>query len=69
MTGPQVKALRIALGLSYTQAGLLFGVSRSTIQAWETRGPPYPARILLELIKNDPTLVRRIGRVDRCGLA
>lgn len=61
MTGPEVRAFRIEMGLSYSQFARLLGVARSTVQWWETHGPPYPARILLELLRDDPALVRRVA--------
>jgi DNA-binding transcriptional regulator YiaG len=52
MTPESIKAARIRLGESQRQFGRRFGVDQSTIQRWETNGPPDrgPARTLLDTV-------------------
>ncbi|HZU77111.1 MAG TPA: helix-turn-helix transcriptional regulator [Dehalococcoidia bacterium] len=43
MTGPEFRARRVALGLSYRRAAAALGVSLSTIYRWEAEQRRIPA--------------------------
>jgi putative transcriptional regulator len=56
---PDVKTIRENVGFSQSKFAALIGVSIRTLQNWEQghRHPTGPARVLLRLVKADPTSV------------
>lgn len=60
-----VAAIRAGLGLSQPAFAEAFSVSVSTVRKWEQgqRVPSGPARVLLQVMKEEPEAVRRaLGR-------
>lgn len=59
---PDVRAIRIRLGLSQAMFARFIGVKKATLVNWEQRRrrPEGPARVLLALIEKDPTIVQRL---------
>jgi putative transcriptional regulator len=56
-----VRAVREKLGLSQPEFASAFGVSVATVRNWEQgrRSPRGAARVLMQVIDNDPAAVRR----------
>jgi putative transcriptional regulator len=56
-----VRKIRKAFGLSQEQFAARFGIPAATIRDWEQhrRKPEGPARVLLQVIKNEPKAVSR----------
>ncbi len=59
---PDVRAIRLRLGLSQAAFARSIGVKKATLINWEQkrRRPEGPARVLLALIDKDPTIVQRL---------
>ncbi|MBP0438443.1 helix-turn-helix domain-containing protein [Tianweitania sediminis] len=52
-----VKALRVALGLSQAQLGEAVGVDQSTVSNWENgKSPRGPARLLLQRLSKNSSV-------------
>ena len=58
---PNVKSIRINMGLSQTKFAALIGVSLKTLQNWEqgVRIPRGPARALLKIVQSEPEATLR----------
>jgi hypothetical protein len=64
MTPADYRKRIAALGLTQEAAGILFGATGRTGQAWATTGPPVPVAMLLLAIKNLERLKRLARRAD-----
>jgi len=53
---PEVKAIRIKIGMTQSKFAALIGVSQRTLENWEQgrRHPTGPARALLKIVEADP---------------
>ena len=58
----EVRAIRVATGLSQAEFARSIGVKKATLLNWEQqrRSPDGPARVLLALIAKDPGIVQRV---------
>ncbi len=54
--GPEVRAIRLRIGMTQNKFAALIGVSQRTIENWEQgrRHPTGPARALLKIVQADP---------------
>jgi len=59
-----VKAIRKRLGMTQTQFAAAFGISLGTLRHWERgdRTPRGPARVLLQVVREEPEAVLRALR-------
>ena len=59
MDPADIRAIRLRLGKSQTEFAYMIGVSISTLQNWEQgrRKPEGPARALLKIAAENPTIV------------
>ena len=57
-----VRAVREGLGMTQEQFAASFGVSVATLRNWEQgrRSPRGPARLLLQVIAQEPAAVKRV---------
>jgi len=64
---PDVRAIRIRLGMTQEEFAAAFGVSPATIRNWEQgrREAHGPARVLLTIIEQEPKAVLRALRQTR----
>ncbi len=53
---PEVKKIRLKMGMTQNKFATLIGVSKRTIENWEQgrRHPTGPARALLKIVASDP---------------
>ncbi len=53
---PEVKAIRLKIGMTQNKFAALIGVSQRTLENWEQgrRHPTGPARALLKMVNADP---------------
>jgi len=68
-TKTKLVLIRKALGLSQKDFAAEFGLSFATVRNWEQpdRGDPTgPAKVLIDLIAQDPKTIRRIQRQVNC---
>jgi len=58
---PNIKSIRVNMGLSQTKFAALIGVSLKTLQNWEQglRIPRGPARALLKIVEAEPEATLR----------
>lgn len=63
---PDVRRIRVKLGLSQAAFAERFGLSARTVQEWEQgrATPDRPARVLLRVIEDAPDIVARVLRAS-----
>lgn len=61
----EIKEIRNSLGMTQTVFALFMGVSKKTVEAWESgrNMPDGPARRLLAMVQADPEIPARYGIV------
>ncbi len=61
----EIKEIRNSLGMTQAVFALFMGVSKKTVEAWESgrNMPDGPARRLLAMVQTDPEIPERYGVV------
>jgi len=61
----EIKEIRNSLGMTQAVFALFMGVSKKTVEAWESgrNMPDGPARRLLAMVQADPEILARYGIV------
>lgn len=63
----EIKSIRNALGMAQSVFAVSLGVSKKTVEAWESgrNRPEGPARRILGMIQKDPTVLDRCNVISR----
>lgn len=67
MTGPEIRAMRLSLGLSQHHFARRYKIKTNTLRTWEqgVRNPSPKARSLLKLIKEAPIATAQMLASER----
>lgn len=66
ISGNEIKKIRLSCHLTQQSFSAVLGVSKKTIEAWESGKniPSGPAQRLLEMLKNDASIIEKNGIVS-----